>query len=42
MVNFERILLLITCFIEKVIILVKYLFYALFNGNQIFFLQYHI
>jgi len=41
-VNFESILLFISCYIEKVIVLVEHLYYALFSGDLPFFLKYHI
>jgi len=35
-VNFESILLFISCYIEMVIVLVEHLYYALFSGDCLF------
>jgi hypothetical protein len=41
-VNYESILLFISFYIKKVILLVKHLYYALFSGDFPFFLKYCI
>jgi len=41
-VTFKSILLFISCYFEKVIVLIKHLYYALFSGNLLFFLMYRI
>jgi len=41
-VNYESILLFISFYIEKVILLVTHLYYALFSGDVPFFLKYCI